>query len=196
MKIAIALFAVVLVAAVACGQEPAPKPVNFAFEDQFDGKPELSSLRGRVVVLVYGDRKGMETCRQLGEQLHTQFHPTAKGLKPAEAQKQPVLALPGLKPGQTSPELIVVPVACCGKVPGLVRTVIRSQVKANAPDVPVWLDFEDTMTQHFGLTKGEPNLAVFDANGVYRHAINGTPDAKKHQDLLQLLQNLRAEAVK
>ncbi|MBN9118922.1 MAG: hypothetical protein J0I06_07145, partial [Planctomycetes bacterium] len=118
-----AFFAFVAVAPLR-GQPPAapaPKAVELVLEDQFERKANLADLRGNVVILVFGDRKGTDACRTLGEQLHVCWHPTAKGLPPAKAQTAPVVPLDGLKPGQVSPNVIVVPVACCGKVPAAVR---------------------------------------------------------------------------
>lgn len=195
-KLLAGVATLLVVVAVGSAQPPAPQPTDLGFEDQFDRKPRLADLRGRVVVLVYGDRKGTDACRQFGELIHVTFHPTAKGLPPGKAREQPAAAVPGLKPGLTAPGVTVVPVACCGKLPAVVRTLIRSQVKAGSPDVPVWLDFEETMAKHFGLTTGQVNVAVFDAAGVFRHGLTGTPDAKKTQELAQVIQTLRAEAAK
>ena len=170
-----------------------PQPVNLAFEDQFDRKPDLASVRGGVVVLVYGDRKGMDACKKLGEELHVTFHPAAKGLTPAKAREQAVVPLAGAK---ASPDVSVIPVACCGKIPSLVRPILRGQFKKGAPEVPVWLDFDETMVKHFGMTEAAPNVAVFDALGQFRHKSHGKPGEKETAALIQLIQNLRGEAAK
>src|SRR5262245_51527641 len=155
---------------------PAAKPVELALEDQFDRKASLMDLRGNVVILVFGDRKGTDSCRTLGEQLHVCWHPTAKGQLPAKAQAAPVVALEGLKPGQVSPNVIVVPVACCGKVPPAVRASISKQIAKGSPEVVVWLDFSDAMKNMFGLTAGETNVVVIDTTGVARMKLNGVID--------------------
>ena len=164
-------------------------------EDQFDRKADLAELRGSVVVIVYGDRKATDACRTLGESLFVHWHPDAKGQPPAKAQAAPVVGLDGLPPGQAAPDVRVIPVACCGKVPGPIRGVIRGQIAKGAPDVPVWLDFADTMKTTFGLTAGEPNLVVFDAAGRPRGKVNGTPDAATLESVVRTVQQLRAEAV-
>ena len=186
----------VAMAAVAFAQQPAAMPVALVLEDQFDRKTDLAELRGAVVILVYGDRKGTDACRTLGEQLHVAWHPSAKDQPPAKAQQAPVTPLPDLQPGRASPNVLVIPVACCGKVPTGIRGVIRGQIAKGAPDTVVWLDFADTMKTMFGLTAGEPNLAVFDAAGRVRLKINGTPDAAAMQKLMQSVQGLRTEAVR
>jgi hypothetical protein len=175
---------------------PALKPVELVLEDQFDRKTDLADLRGNVVVLVFGDRKGTDACRTLGEQLHVCWHPTAKGQPPAKAQTAPVVPLEGLKPGQVAPNVIVVPVACCGKVPAAVRPTISKQIAKGSPDVVVWLDYTETMKGMFGLTAGETNVVVIDATGRARMKLNGTIDQPNMDKLVQTVQGLRAEGVR
>jgi hypothetical protein len=203
----IALATLIFVAVgVASGQQPGgampavktanPEPVALTLEDQFENRPGLADLRGSVVVLVYGDRKGNDACRAIGEQLHVHWHPTARGRPPAEAHKAPVAPLAELPPGQPSPDVRVIPVACCGKVPGPVRSAIRGQIARGSPEVPVWLDFADTMKGTFGLAAGEPNVVVFDAAGRLRLKVNGTPDRAALDKLVRTVEALRYEAVK
>jgi hypothetical protein len=173
-----------------------PKAVELALVDQFDRKTDLADLRGNVVVLVYGDRKGTDACRALGEQLHVYWHPGAKGQPPAKAREAAVVPLPGLKPGQAAPDVLVVPVACCGKVPGPIRAAISKQIAKGSPDVVVWLDFADAMKGLFGLAAGEPNVVVIDAAGAARMKCNGAPDRATLDKLVQTVQSLRGEAVK
>src|SRR4051812_21734838 len=177
MTRAAALTVTTLFALAGAAVAQPPAPAALVLEDQFDRKADLSAYRGSVVVLVYGDRRGTDACKALGEQLHVCWHPDAKGLPPARAQAAPVVGLDGLPPGRAAPDVRVIPVACCGKVPGPIRGVVRAQIAKGAPDVPVWLDFADTMKTTFGLTAGEPNLVVFDAAGRPRGKVNGAPDA-------------------
>ena len=73
-------LSVVTFAAVASAQTPAPeKPVELNLEDQFGRKQDIAALRGAVAVLVYGDRRATDACRELGERLHVAFHPTRCG---------------------------------------------------------------------------------------------------------------------
>jgi hypothetical protein len=193
--LAAALFALAA-AGTALAQPPAPEPVALVLEDQFDRKADLGAYRGSVVILVYGDRRGTDACKALGEQLHVCWHPDAKGQPAAKAQAAPVVGLDGLPPGKAAPDVKVIPVACCGKLPGPVRSIIRTQIAKGAPDVPVWLDFADTMKTNFGLTAGEPNVVVFDAAGRPRGRVNGTPDAATLDTLVRTVQGLRAEAAR
>lgn len=174
---------------------PAANTVELTFEDQFGREQKLSSMRGRVVVLVYGDRKGTDVCRVYGEQMHVLFHPSAQGKPAAEARKAPVSPLPGVPAGQPSPDVLVVPVACATNVPGVVQDFVKASIKKAAPETVVLLDFAGVMEKAFGLRAGEPNLVIFDTTGRVRLKVNGTPDAETGQKLVQTIQNLRAEAV-
>lgn len=173
----------------------ANKPVELVLEDQFSRRQDLAEHRGDVVVLIYGDRKAVDACREFGEKLHILFHPTAANQPPAKARLAPVVPLAGLAPGQRSPNVVVIPVASAGSLPNVVKDLIRSQIKKASPDVPVWLDFSGTMTTQFGQRDAQPNIVVFDHAGRLRLKINGMPDQPSMEKLLQTIQNLRAEAV-
>lgn len=170
-----------------------PKVSDLSLEDQFEAKTSVADHKGKVLILVYGDRDGIEASRELGSKLFVLFHPSAEGKTAKEAKAAPVDPLPGVPKGQ-SPDVAVVPVACCGKVPGLVQGMVRGELKKNAADTPVWLDFGTAMKDKFGMTAKEPNLVVIDAQGRLRLKVNGTPDKETMQKVLQTAQNLRAEA--
>jgi hypothetical protein len=164
-------------------------------EDQFERPEKLADGLGRVVVLVYGDRKSADANKQLGEALHMYFHPTARGLPPDRAHQAPVKPLDNVPPGTPSPDVVAIPVACVGKVPALVRSLIRSQIRAAAPAVPVWLDFQDQMKQLFGLAAGVPNVVVVDTQGRLRYTTSGQLTAEQLAQLEAAVEGLRREAV-
>jgi hypothetical protein len=191
----LSVVALALSAAGSFAASPEAKPVELVLEDQFERRQDLAAYRGEVVVLVYGDRRGTDACREFGEKLHVLFHPTAAGRAPAEARRAPVAALQGVAAGKRSPDVVVVPVAAAGSVPGVIKDLIRTQVAKASPEVPVWLDFTGVMEKEFGLRGGQPNVVVFDAGGRLRLKVNGTPDQPTLDKLIQTIQNLRAEAV-
>lgn len=197
MKSLAAVLSFLIVLTLARAQPPAlPKPAELTFNDQFDRTAKLADLRGAVVILVYGDRKSNELCKTVGESLHVCWHPSAKGQPAAKAQAAPVAPLDNLRPGQVSPNVVVVPVACCGKVPGAIQKPIRAQIAKAVPDSVVWLDFGDTLKGMYGQTAGEPNLVVFDSEGRMRLKLNGTPDQAAMDRLTKAVQELRFEAVR
>ena len=191
----VALLLLLCVCTIAVAQKPeASKPVDLSFEDQFEAKHSVVDMKGKVVILVYGDRNGIEASKELGEKLHIVFHPTAKGLTPEKAKLAPVAALPGIAEGKVSPEVVIVPVACAGSVPGPIKSLIRRGLKKDAAETPVWIDFGTAMADKFAMKEGQPNIAVLDANGYLRLKVNGTPDKATYEKILQTTQNLRAEA--
>ena len=189
------LLASVVLCPFAAAQKPEVlKPLELGFEDQFEQKRSLADHRGKVVILVYGDRHGIEASRELGEKLHVLFHPTAAGQTPEKARAAPVVALQGIAAGKPSPEVVVVPVACAGSVPGPIKTLIRKGLKKDAAETPVWIDFGTVMADKFTVKEGQPNIVVIDAGGYMRLKVNGTPDKATYDRILQTTQNLRAEA--
>ena len=89
-----------------------------------------------------------------------------------------------------------VPVAIIGKAPNLVKTIIRNEFRQACPDCPVWMDFNGTMQQSFGMAAGVPNLVVIDTAGQVRMAAGGKLTRDHLQELVDGIQQLRQEAVK
>jgi hypothetical protein len=189
-RVVVSLSPCLLVSLSAFAQPALPE---LSLDDQFEQRHDLTEYRGAVLVLVYGDRAAQTANQALGERLHVAFHPDAAGRPPAEARRAPVRPVPGTPGGAPAPDVCVVPVACAGKVPAVVQRLIRSQVKKAAPDLPVWLDFDDRMAHLFGLAPGQPNLIVFDPLGRYRLRLTGDLDAARLAALVQTLDALRAE---
>jgi hypothetical protein len=173
---------------------PTPLP-PLMMTDQFERTVPLSDLRGRIVVVVYGDKKSADASKALGEWLHVAFHPSAAGQSPGRARQAPVKPVDGLPPGTPAPDVVVIPAAAIGSVPGPVAGWIRRQFRDASPEVPVWLDFDDRLKQLFGLVAGEPNLVVIDAAGRLRHAATGTLLPDQRNQLLAAIEVLRREAV-
>ncbi len=165
-----------------------------ALEDQFEKPHDVRAHRGDVVVLIYGDRKSADANKALGEILHVAFHPTAKGLPPAQARKAPVRPLPGLPAEARSPDVLAIPVACVGKVPMLVRAIIRAKIRGGSPELPVWLDFAEVMKTQFPFQEGVPNVVVLDAKGQYRYSAKGAPTTEGTRRLIDVIETLRREA--
>ncbi len=171
-----------------------PPRAKLVLEDQFERKQDIAQFRGNVLVILYGDKNGMTASKPLGEKLHVHYHPMARGLSPKEASKAPVTPLQGLAEGQRSPDVRVLPVACIGKVPDVVKTVIRGRIKKEAGDTLVLLDFETKMKDQFGMKEGQANIVVIDAQGRVRMKIAGDVDDPTYARLIQAVDYLRKEA--
>jgi hypothetical protein len=197
MTIVLGLAIVLVSELTALGQEKGPPVIipAITMEDQFEKVHDVREHRGDVVVLIYGDRKSADANKALGALLHVTFHPTAKGLPPAQARKAPVQPVPGAVAGVRSPDVLAIPVACIGKVPVLVQKIIRGQIRSGSPDVPVWLDFTDRMKSQFAFQAGVPNVVVLDTLGRYRYAAGGPPTQAGTQRLVDVIEALRKEAV-
>ncbi len=191
------LLAMLCMVKLAVAQKPVakePKTVDITMEDQFETKNSVADHKGKVLILVYGDRKGIDASRELGSTLHVLFHPTAEGKSAKDARKAPVVALEGIPNDKASPEVNVIPVAACAGVPGPIKGLIRKALAKDAADTPVWIDFDGVMAEKFTMREGEPNLVLIDAEGRLRLKVNGKPDKETMQKVLQTAQNLRAEA--
>jgi len=173
--------------------KPAPAP-SFRIEDQFEKAYQLNGFTGDILVLIYGDRESADQNRALGETLHLSFHPQARNLSPSQARKAPPLAMADLPAGMRCPDVHAVPVAVIGRVPGLVKNILRGEFKKASPDCPIWLDCEDSMRQSFGMAQGVPNLVIIDAKSQVRMAAGGRLEREHVQELVNGIEALRREA--
>lgn len=194
------LLLVNLVLAVAVGGldaragEP-DRVVNIAMEDQFKNRHETLRYRGDVVVLVYAERKGAEAALDLGRKLHVRFHPTAAQAPATEWSRQPVVAPTGWPAGVAAPDVHVVPIACLPEVPKPLETVARSRFRKESQFVSVWLDFEDTMRQRFGIVPDEPNVLVIDTQGCPQGVVSGRLDDARFGQVVMAIDQLRMRSL-
>ncbi len=188
---AILLFTTVGVIAQAPAAE---QTMNIVMEDQFRTKRETVTHQGAVVVLVYAERHGAEAALQLGRQLHLRFHPTADSASADAWSKQPVVGLAGWPAGLPVPDVQVIPVASLTEVPRALQPVARARMRKDSPHVPVWLDFEGTLKQMFGIIPGEPNVVVLDTAGRVHSVLSGKLDEQEYEQFVGLIDQLRLAA--
>jgi hypothetical protein len=179
-----------------CAQESGRVVVPvIALKDQYDKPHDVKEFRGHVAVLIYGDKSSASGNSELGAKLHVHFHPAAKGKSAAEAQKAPVKPVAGAPAGARSPDVKTVPVACYKTTSPAIQDTMRVVVRLNAGGVPVWLDFNGTMSANFPYKDGVPNVVVLDAQGRYRYAAAGQPTAEGVERLINFIEQLRKEAM-
>jgi hypothetical protein len=174
--------------------ETSGRVVNIALEDQFRTRRETGALLGDVVVLVFAERKGAEAAHDLGRKLHIRFHPTAASASDAEWTKQPVTGLPGWPAEVRVPDVHAIPVACLAEVPKPMHPVVRARIRKESPQLPVWLDFGDTMDQQFGLVKGVPSVAILDTRGRVYGVQVGPFDDRIVEELAATIDQVRLAA--
>jgi hypothetical protein len=196
LHIAARLLLLVPTAALAQSEPPADLGADLKLVDQFQQMHQIADHAGEVVVLVFGDRHATKECRKLGEGLHVLFHPTAANLPENEGYLAPVRPLRGLSAENPGPNVRVVPVACTGPVPKPIRAVLQKQFAKGSPQVPVWLDFDNSLRGTFGLKEGEPNVAVFDSRGSFRKLETGSFDESRLRELASVIEGLRQEAAR
>jgi hypothetical protein len=170
-------------------------PLELRMSNQFGETTELRNLRGAVVALVIADKEGAQSSQELGHKLHVFFHPDAEGKPPMVAARAAVKPVAGHE-GLGAPEVKVIPVAVIGKVPSLIRPVVRVQFRRASPEVPVWLDLNDTVRTRIGLTAGVPNVLVVDANGFVRGRYTKFETEQDFQSLAEAIEIIRLETIR
>jgi hypothetical protein len=178
--------------ASARAEDPPPAPV-VVIEDQYERPHYLAAERGDVIVLIYGDRHSTAANHDFGTALHVHFHPSAQGMPPAQAYQAPPRPIPNWPPDRRVTDVHVLPISCLGRVPSLIASLIRSQVRGRYPNVPVCLDFEDKMKEYFGLASGVSNVVVVDTQGRVRYRGHGNINAVQFEQLVQFIERLRRE---
>lgn len=171
------------------------REVNIAMEDQFKNRHETLRYRGDVVVLVYAERKGAEAALDLGRRLHVRFHPTAARAPATEWSRQPVVGPAGWPAALAAPDVHVIPVACLPEVPKALETVARSRFRKESQFVSVWLDFEDTMRQRFGIVPHEPNVLLIDTRGCPQGVVSGHLDELRFAEVVAAIDDLRLRSL-
>jgi hypothetical protein len=163
-------------------------------DDQFGNSHDLATLRGDVAVVVFADRQGAEASRTLGIALHVLFHPSAEALSPADRSRAPVRPIPDWPQQVRMPDVKMIPVACVGAVPWLLRPYVRGRFRSAVPDAPIWLDLTDYMRKQFGVSPGVPNVIVFDTVGQERFRIAGNLNEAQLSELADVIEKVRREA--
>ncbi len=162
-------------------------------EDQFARPHKLSDLRGELVVLVFSDKAGAESSRELGAKLHVHYHPSAAGQEPAIAAQAPPAPIPNWPPQLATPDVKMIAIAVIGEVPNALKPMVRGRFRKVAPDGTIWLDFTDTMRKQFQVVPGVANVAVIDKRGQLRFTIAGNLEPQNYAQLTTVIDKLRRE---
>jgi hypothetical protein len=172
--LAAALAAVLCTAARA--EPPAALP-PVAFQDQDGRVLELASLRGRVVVVVYGDRHGVERHVAWGRKLDADLR--ARGVyqpsDPPEARAVQILA-----------------VAQMGGIPAAFRDVLRAFIRPHVEKgYSLWLDWENVLSAAFGGRAEQSTVLVADRAGRVQTVVSGAPEDQPLDTVRAAIQRLQ-----
>lgn len=144
--------------------------IDLVLEDQSGRRRATADLRGRVAVLVHGDRGCADEARRFGVAVNALVQGTA-----------PV-----------APGPIVIPVASIPGVPVILRGTVRAAVKAAAGEFVVWLDFWGRVRDRFDLATGTPAAIILDATGRLGCLWRGPFAPEAVADVAALARNLAA----
>ena len=156
-------------------EAPAVLP-PLSFEDQAGQMLQLASLRGRVVVIVYGARSGLDHHTEWGRRLHQAM--IDRGVYraddlPAHRQVQ-ILAL-----------------AQMGGIPSAFRPVIQRVVRGHVPSgFSLYLDWEDRMSALFGAHPTLSTVVVGDRDGAVRQVTVGIARDDALRLVLEMIRQL------
>ncbi|RPI00095.1 MAG: hypothetical protein EHM71_17810 [Zetaproteobacteria bacterium] len=149
---------------------------DLTLQDQEGRTLELSSLRGQVVVVVYGGRAGVEEHSAWGKRLDADLR--ERGVYRAEDPE-------GVRPVR------ILAVAEMGGIPETFRPLIRAAVRPGVEKgYSLWLDWEDRMARSFGAHEPHSTVLVADRDGSVRLVVGGPPSGAPWQQVVQLLRKL------
>jgi hypothetical protein len=171
------LAAAVLLAAATVGRaEPPAVLPALSFEDQEGDTLDLVALRGRVAVIVYGTRDGLEHHARWGRRLHEAM--VARGLYRAD------------DPPDERPVRILA-VAQMGGIPPPFRSVVRTLLRGRIPaGFSLYLDWDDRMSGLFGAQRTFSTVVVSDRDGRVRQVAVGLPRDELLQHVVDVIGRL------
>ncbi len=149
---------------------------ELTLQDQEGRTLQFAALRGRVAIIVYGGRAGVEEHSAWGKRLDAELR--QRGVyrtEDAEAER-PVRILA---------------VAEMGGIPEAFRGLIRSAVRPGVEKgYSLWLDWEDRMTRAFGAHEPHSTVLVANREGAVLLVMGGAPTGAPLQMVLDLLRKL------
>lgn len=167
----------VLLAAATAGRAEAPAVLPaLVFQDQ-DGKTvQLEAMRGRVVVIVYGTRDGVDHHTEWGRRLHGELigHGVYRDEDPPDRRPVQILA-----------------VAQMGGIPSVFRTLIRTALRSHVPaGFSLYLDWEDRMSGLFGAHRSLSTVVVSGRDGAVRLVTTGLPKDETFRVVVETIRRL------
>jgi len=154
---------------------PAALP-DLTLQDQDGRTLQFAALRGRVAIIVYGGRAGVEEHSAWGKRLDTELR--QRGVYRADD-------------AEADRPVRILAVAEMGGIPEAFRGMIRAAVRPGVEKgYSLWLDWEDRMTRAFGANEPHSTVLVADREGTVLLVVGGPPTGAPLQAVLDLLRKL------
>ena len=154
---------------------PAALP-DLTLQDQEGRTLQFAALRGRVAIIVYGGRAGVDEHSAWGKRLDTELRQRGVYRTDDAEADRPVRILA---------------VAEMGGIPEAFRGMIRAAVRPGVEKgYSLWLDWEDRMARAFGAHEPHSTVLVADRQGTVLLVVGGPPTGAPLQSVLDLLRRL------
>jgi len=149
---------------------------ELTLQDQEGRKLQFAALRGRVAIIVYGGRAGVEEHSTWGKRLDAELR--QRGVYRAEDM-------------EAERPVRILAVAQMGGIPEAFRPLIRTAVRPGVEKgYSLWLDWEDRMARAFGAHEPHSTVLVADREGAVLLVVGGPPTGAPLQMVLDLLRKL------
>jgi hypothetical protein len=153
-----------------------PRLPAATFQDQDGRVLDLASVWGRVAVIVYGGRAGLEHHIAWGRRLDEELRDRGVYRAGDSREARPVWILA---------------VAQMGRIPVAFRGMLRAALQPHVePGHSLWLDWEDLLSTWFGRRDGESTVVVVDRRGTVRLVAAGRPEGEPYRAVSEALRRI------
>jgi hypothetical protein len=160
----IAYFWALVPALIASAAQIGSVAPDFTLKDQWDHEVQLSTQRGKPVLLVYGDRLGSEF-----------MSVWAAAVRESQAASSvSVIRIANLR-------------AVPGPFHGYVRRRFQSPNEEGKANSPVLLDFDGAVAKIYGFTEDLTNVYLIDKKGLLRYTACGKGTSEETRRLLDMI---------
>ena len=161
------------IAPAAAGSTALPE---LTLQDQEGRTLQFAALRGRVVIIVYGGRAGVEEHSAWGKRLDGELR--QRGVYRADD-------------AETERPVRILAVAEMGGIREAFRPLIRTAIRPGVEKgYSLWLDWEDRLTLSFGAHEPHSTVLVADRDGTVLLVVGGPPTGVPLQAVFDLLRRL------
>lgn len=172
-----ALVAALALVVGVSGASVPPRLPPLEFEDQEGRRLAFRSLRGSVVVIVYGGRQAVDDAIAWGTGLDAALR----------AQGAYTLDTP-----DTARRVRILALARMGGIPDAFRGLLRAALRERTPaGFSLWLDWEDHLATIFGAHRTLPTVVVVDRESEVRLITTGPPEGAAWDTVADLVGRLR-----